>query len=105
MLDSVLKLIGVTWAKDATGVLKETITAREVFCSVSSVTRQEFFDGGRSGLNPSFQFTVFAGDYVHITESLMQSIGHTDRQDLIISNCMYREKAGRMAWQAHLDWR
>ena len=31
MLDSVLKLIGVTWAKDATGVLKETITVREVF--------------------------------------------------------------------------
>lgn len=63
MLDSVLKLIGVTWARDAAGVLKDTYTAREVFCSVSSVTRQEFFDGGRSGLNPSFQFTVFAGDY------------------------------------------
>lgn len=63
MRDSVLKLIGVTWARDETGVLKETNASREVFCSSSSVTRQEFFDGGRSGLNPSFQFTVFAGDY------------------------------------------
>lgn len=38
-------------------------TARDVFCQVASVTRQEFFEGGRNGLNPEFRFTMFFGDY------------------------------------------
>ena len=63
MLDGTLKLIRITKAQDAAGVWQKTYSCREVFCQVSSVTRQEFFDGGRAGLNPSFQFQVFAGDY------------------------------------------
>lgn len=35
----------------------------EVFCRVGSVSRIEFFEGGRNGLNPSMVFQVFAGDY------------------------------------------
>lgn len=27
------------------------------------MTRAEFFDAGRNGLNPEYQFTLFAGDY------------------------------------------
>ena len=34
-----------------------------MFCQVDSVTRAEFFDGGRNGLNPEYRFTVFAADY------------------------------------------
>lgn len=60
---SVITLIGVTSAQDAYGVWRETPTSRDVFCQVNSVTRAEFFDGGRNGLNPEFRFTLFFGDY------------------------------------------
>lgn len=62
-MDSVLTLIGTTRQRDAYGVWQQTPTARQIFCKVDSVTRAEFFDGGRNGLNPEYQFTVFAGDY------------------------------------------
>ena len=42
---------------------RETETGRDVFCQVDSVTRAEFFDGSRSGLNPEFRMTMFFGDY------------------------------------------
>ena len=32
-------------------------------CQVDSVTRSEFFEAGRNGLNPEFVFRVFFGDY------------------------------------------
>ena len=32
-------------------------------CYVDSVTRSEFFDAGRNGLNPEFVFRVFFADY------------------------------------------
>ena len=62
-MDSVLTLISMTWQQDAFGVPRQTPTARQIFCKVDSVTRAEFFDGGRNGLNPEYQFTVFSGDY------------------------------------------
>ena len=45
------------------GVAVKTRTAKQVYCNVSSVTRSEFFDAGRQGLNPEYRFTMFAGDY------------------------------------------
>ena len=46
------------------GVHVETLTSqREVFCHVDSVTRSEFFEGGRSGLNPEYRISLFFGDY------------------------------------------
>ena len=62
-MDAVLILVGKTRTQDEYGMWKETPTDRQIFCQVESVTRAEFFDGGRNGLNPEFQFTVFAGDY------------------------------------------
>lgn len=62
-MDSVLTLVSNTRTQDAFGMWKETKTAREVFCQVESVTRAEFFDGGRNGLNPEFRFIIFSGDY------------------------------------------
>jgi hypothetical protein len=32
-------------------------------CQVNSVTRNEFFEAGRNGLNPEYVFRVFFGDY------------------------------------------
>lgn len=57
------ELLAVTKAKDEYGVICETVTARTVYCSVQSVTRAEFFDAGRSGLNPEYRLTMFAWDY------------------------------------------
>ena len=60
----VIKLIPVTYAKDTRGVMKPTEGEPvEVLCEVDSVSRQEFFEGGRNGLNPEFVFRVFFGDY------------------------------------------
>jgi len=59
----VLTLISESQEQDANGVWHKTITEQQVFCQVDSVTRSEFFDGGRNGLNPEFRFTIFFGDY------------------------------------------
>ena len=56
-------LLAATKEQNEFGVWEETTTPREVFCQTDSVTRAEFFDAGRSGLNPEYRFTLFAGDY------------------------------------------
>lgn len=60
---NVLTLVGSTKTQNAFGVWEEKRTERDVFCQVDSVTRAEFFEGGRNGLNPEFRFTMFFGDY------------------------------------------
>lgn len=59
----VLTLIGSTRTQDEYGIWHETPTRRDVFCQVNSVTRSEFFEAGRNGLNPEYEFTMFSGDY------------------------------------------
>lgn len=58
-----IMLLSITKAQDAYGVWVESSTSRMVFCQVDSVTRAEFFDGGRNGLNPEYRMTMFFGDY------------------------------------------
>lgn len=62
-MDTVIKLLKQTKERDSRGVWREDLTPHEVFAQIHSVTRNEFFEGGRNGLNPEFQFTVFQGDY------------------------------------------
>ena len=62
-MNDVLKLFTTTYTKDKYGVDIPTNTEREIFCNVQSVTRAEFFEAGRNGLNPDYVFTVFKGDY------------------------------------------
>lgn len=60
----VIELIPVTYSKDANGIQHATEgEPRKVMCQVDSVTRNEFFEAGRNGLNPEFVFRVFFGDY------------------------------------------
>lgn len=59
----VITLLSSTRAQNEYGVWTESPTARDVFCQVDSVTRAEFFDAGRNGLNPQYRFTIFAADY------------------------------------------
>jgi len=58
-----IMLLSTTKAQNAYGVWVESPTSRMVFCQVDSVTRAEFFDGGRNGLNPEYRMTMFFGDY------------------------------------------
>lgn len=60
---NVIYLISETQTQDDTGVWRRTYNRRQVFCDVRSVTANEFFEGGRNGLNPEYQFTMFAPDY------------------------------------------
>lgn len=62
-MDTVLTLIKTTQEQDSYGIWQSTNESREVFAQVHSITRSEFFNAGRNGLNPAFQFTVFQGDY------------------------------------------
>lgn len=59
----VVTLLAVDRTQDAYGVWRETIEEHEVYCNVASVTRSEFFEGGRNGLNPEYRITMFFGDY------------------------------------------
>lgn len=59
----VINLYADTITFDGYGVARKSRTARQVFCKVESVTRAEFFDAGRSGLNPEYRITLFSGDY------------------------------------------
>lgn len=60
----VIKLIPVTYTKDSKGVMRSSEgTPREVLAQVNSVTRSEFFEGGRNGLNPEYVFSIFFADY------------------------------------------
>lgn len=59
----VITLIKETNVKNQYGVYEATTQSREIFCQVRSVTRTEFFEAGRNGINPEYQFTVFADDY------------------------------------------
>ena len=59
----VVTLVGYTQEQDEFGVWRSTPTERDVYCSVESVTRAEFFEGGRNGLNPEYKLTMFYADY------------------------------------------
>ena len=59
----VITLVNETQVKNDFGVYEPVSETRDVFCQVRSITRSEFFDAGRNGLNPEFEFDVFFGDY------------------------------------------
>lgn len=64
----IITLIKTSYEQDTNGVMQKTERPWAVFCQTDSVSRDEFFEGGRNGLNPSFRFTIFAFDYHGETE-------------------------------------
>jgi len=63
VIDSAIKLIRQKQEQDENGVMQSVMSAREIPCQVTDASRREFFEGGRSGLNPEYTFTIFAGEY------------------------------------------
>jgi len=71
----VINLISESRTQDDYGRWIATKTSKQVMCQVDSITRAEFFEGGRNGLNPEFKFTLFFGDYSG--ESIVEYQGKT----------------------------
>lgn len=59
----VLTLISVTYSTDSIGQRVPEEVSRDVFCDISSVSASEWFEGGRSGMNPEYRATMFSPDY------------------------------------------
>lgn len=62
---NIITLVKEIKTRNSLGVNETTYVRRNVFCNVSSVSAQEFFEGGRFGLNPSYKMSMFLGDYNH----------------------------------------
>lgn len=58
-----ITLVKTTYQLDDNGVRQRTETTKNVFANVQSVSANEFFEGGRSGLQPEYRFTMFRFDY------------------------------------------
>lgn len=56
-------LVSESYTLNDYGVHEPTETKRKVYVGVDSVTGQEWFEGGRNGLNPQYRFTMFQYDY------------------------------------------
>lgn len=59
----VIYLLEEGYDQDCYGVIRTERESHKVFAKLSSVSGQEWFEGGRNGLNPQFRFTLFSGDY------------------------------------------
>jgi len=60
---AVLTLVDESQQQDEYGILRTTTTNRDVYCQVKSIMQSEFYEAGRNGLNPEYEFDMFAGDY------------------------------------------
>lgn len=59
----VINLLEVIKTQDDYGRWIEAVQKNEVYAQVMSITQTEFFEAGRNGLNPSYKFVIFFGDY------------------------------------------
>ena len=62
-MDDVLYLLSSVSEQDDNGVWQNVYTWRRVFCKRGNITRSEFFNAGRNGLNADIQLSIFGGDY------------------------------------------
>jgi len=66
-----ITLISYDEQQDDIGSWVKTPVETPAFCSVSSVTRAEFFDAGRSGMKPDCVATMRRCDYGGQTEAVL----------------------------------
>lgn len=71
---NVINLIQLTHSQDNIGQYVDSEIRKQVFCDVRSVSRSEWFDAGREGLQPSFVFIMFRPDYSG--EKIIEYDGH-----------------------------
>ena len=62
--DVEITLITETFQEDAYGIPQKIGETRtDVYAGIRSVSASEFFNAGREGLQPEWQFTMFLDDY------------------------------------------
>ncbi len=59
----IVTLVSSTLTQNSIGAWVANETTTDVYCKTDSVSREEFFSAGRTGLNPEYRFTLFACDY------------------------------------------
>lgn len=64
MKSAVAYLVSESYTQNEYGVFEKTTTKKRVFVDVSSVSSNEWFEGGRNGLNPQYRFKMFQFDYL-----------------------------------------
>lgn len=63
-MDDVLTLIAPTLAQNDIGdFVEQSEKSREIFGTVSSVSRAEWYNAGREGMNPEIVFTTALANY------------------------------------------
>lgn len=62
-MDDVIILIKDCYTVDAMGQRVASTQAREVFCTVSSVTGTEWASGSQNGIRPEYRVVMFRFDY------------------------------------------
>lgn len=60
---NIIYLISEEHYQDEFGQFHSAEIKKQVYCDVRSITRAEWFDAGRNGLQPTFIFTMFEPDY------------------------------------------
>ena len=59
----VITLVSQTYTQDDIGQQVPAETERQVYCNVSSITMNEWYEAGRNGLQPQYKLTMFRYDY------------------------------------------
>lgn len=67
-------LVSESYSQNEYGVVERTTAKRRIFCDVTSVTSQEWFEGGRNGLNPQYRFIIYSFEY--LGESVIEYRGN-----------------------------
>lgn len=60
---NVITLISETYTQDSIGQFVPAEKTREVYCDISSITRQEWMAAGEMGLKPELRVTMYGPDY------------------------------------------
>lgn len=57
-MDDVIKLLSFTFQTDSYGNEIESVTERQVFCRVRSISRNEFYQAAQTDLHPEYVFIL-----------------------------------------------
>ena len=99
-----ITLIAYEENQDEIGNWIKTPVKTEAFCSISSITRAEFFDAGRNGMKPNCVATMRKCDYDGQTEvELNGKCLHVYRTYLQIARAQHQASSNPDMIELHLE--
>jgi len=99
MKNDVIKLCSSAYSKDSKGVLRETETISEfIMAEIKSAGANEWFEGGRNGLNPEYTFIINRIEYNNEETVIFNDVKYTVyrtyiKEDRIELHCEKRKGA------------